>query len=129
MVSVAVALPVGASVAGLFGVGLVAAVFTHVLFLSGWILSTSEVLLAATCVWELRSFIASSRPSSGATYFRHAVSLFVSKRVAASLDDSSAIGLSGKLETVTILFTDIRGFTAYSERVCEEQDRNFWSRN
>jgi adenylate cyclase len=45
--------------------------------------------------------------------------------VAASLDNSRSIGLTGKRETVTILFTDIRGFTAYTERVCEEQGPEF----
>jgi adenylate cyclase len=44
--------------------------------------------------------------------------LFVGKQVATSLDESGHIGLTGKRQTVTILFTDIRGFTAF----CESKD-------
>jgi len=46
------------------------------------------------------------------------VALFVGKQVARSLDESQHIGLTGKRQNVTILFTDIRGFTAF----CEEKD-------
>jgi len=51
-------------------------------------------------------------------FFRSAVALFVGKQVARSLDESQHIGLTGKRQNVTILFTDIRGFTAF----CEEKD-------
>ena len=53
--------------------------------------------------------------------FHRAVSLFVGKQLATSLEESEAIALSGKRMEVTILFTDIRGFTAFTEQVCEEQ--------
>jgi adenylate cyclase len=50
------------------------------------------------------------------------VSRFVGKQLATSLDESeAAMGLSGKRMEVTILFTDIRGFTAFTEQVSEEQ--------
>jgi adenylate cyclase len=51
-------------------------------------------------------------------HFRRAVALFVGKNVASSLDQSTVIALSGNRELVTILFTDIRGFTAF----CEDKD-------
>ena len=38
--------------------------------------------------------------------------------MARSLDQSRTIGLTGKRQMVTILFTDIRGFTAF----CESKD-------
>jgi adenylate cyclase len=57
--------------------------------------------------------------------FHEAISLFVGKRVAASLEDTRSIGLTGKRQTVTILFTDIRGFTAYTEQICDDQGPEF----
>jgi adenylate cyclase len=53
--------------------------------------------------------------------FHRAVSLFVGKQLASSLEESESIALSGKRMEVTILFTDIRGFTAFTEQVSEEQ--------
>jgi len=47
--------------------------------------------------------------------------LFVGKQLAASLEDTRSIRLSGIRRTVTIVFTDIRGFTAFTEKVSEEQ--------
>jgi adenylate cyclase len=52
------------------------------------------------------------------SFFKSAVALFVGKDVARSLDQSEKIGLTGKREMVTILFSDIRGFTAF----CESKD-------
>ncbi len=49
------------------------------------------------------------------------MALFVGKQLASSLDETEAIALSGKRLDVTILFTDIRGFTAFTEEVCDEQ--------
>jgi adenylate cyclase len=50
--------------------------------------------------------------------FRRAISLFVGTKVASSLEQSNTIALSGTRETLTIMFTDIRGFTAF----CDERD-------
>jgi adenylate cyclase len=47
------------------------------------------------------------------------VSLFVGKQLATSLEENEDIALSGKRMEVTILFTDIRCFTAFTEEVCE----------
>ena len=52
------------------------------------------------------------------SFFNCAVALFVGKQVARSLDQSGQIGLTGKRQMVTILFSDIRGFTAF----CESKD-------
>ena len=97
------------------------AVFTFMLFLGGWILSTSEILLAmifsAVGAGIYRFFTTQQRGA----LFRKAVALFVGGQVASSLDDADEIALSGRRLEVTILFTDIRGFTAFTEKVCDEQ--------
>ncbi len=53
--------------------------------------------------------------------FQRAISLFVGKQLADSLDKSQTISLSGSRQDVTILFTDIRGFTSFTERMSQEQ--------
>lgn len=91
---------------------------THILFRAGWLLSSSEVLIAfsfALLGGVIYRFATAERKSS---FFRGAVALFVGKQVARSLDKSQKIALTGKRQTVTILFTDIRGFTAF----CESKD-------
>ncbi len=95
--------------------------FTHILFRNGWIFSTSELLLGvAICalgVGVYRFWITQQRGA----LFRRAISLFVGQQVATSLDEAEDIALSGRRLSVTILFTDIRGFTAFTEKMCEEQ--------
>jgi adenylate cyclase len=91
---------------------------THLLFRLGWLFPSSEVLIAfslALLGGVIYRFATAERKS---TFFRSAVALFVGKQVATSLDESQTISLSGKRQTVTILFTDIRGFTAF----CESKD-------
>jgi adenylate cyclase len=91
---------------------------THVLFRLGWLLSSSEVMISfslALLGGVIYRFATAERKSS---FFRGAVALFVGKQVAQSLEQSETIGLTGKRQTVTILFTDIRGFTAF----CESKD-------
>jgi len=96
-------------------------VVTHLLFERGLILSTSEVLLA-TSVGLIASLVyRNATQETRGNLFRRAISLFVGKQLATSLEESEAIALSGKRMEVTILFTDIRGFTAFTERVSEEQ--------
>jgi adenylate cyclase len=94
---------------------------THLLFEGGFILSTSEVLLATSLCLIGSVVYRFGTEEKGRNLFRRAVSLFVSKQVATSLDETEAIGLSGKRLNVTIVFTDIRGFTAFTEDVCEKQ--------
>jgi adenylate cyclase len=91
---------------------------THLSFRAGIILPTAELLVA----WMLAMFAAivyrNATAEKKSAFFRSAVALFVGKQVASSLDESQQIGLTGKRQNVTILFTDIRGFTAF----CEEKD-------
>jgi adenylate cyclase len=96
----------------------VSLIFTHVLFRAGWLLSSFEMLLSflfALIGGVIYRFATAEKKSS---FFKSAVALFVGKDVARSLDQSGEIGLTGKREMVTILFSDIRGFTAF----CESKD-------
>lgn len=96
-------------------------VATHLLFEGDVLLSTSEILLATSlCLIASVVYRFSTAEKRGAL-FHKAFSLFVGKQVASSLDEGESIGLSGKRMEVTILFSDIRGFTAFTERVSEEQ--------
>lgn len=91
---------------------------THLLFLSGWLLSSSEALISFACALVggvIYRFATAEKKSS---FFKSAVALFVGKDVARSLDQSEKIGLTGKRQMVTIMFSDIRGFTAF----CESKD-------
>jgi len=94
------------------------AVFTHLMFRANVLVSTSELLL--TC---LISVLASMvyRILTAETFgkvFQNAISIFVGKKFAATLSEEQNISLSGTRQLVTILFSDIRGFTAF----CEEKD-------
>jgi adenylate cyclase len=94
-------------------------VSTHLLFSRGWILSTSEMFAAAAfalVVTEGYRFTTAERKGN---LFHRAISLFVGKELAAHLESVEAIQFSGKRQVVTIMFTDIRGFTAFSEQVCD----------
>jgi adenylate cyclase len=112
-----------ASRAALFMVLEVGAVIlaTHMAFEAGFILSTSEILLANSICLVASVVYRFSTEAKGRNLFQRAVSLFVGKQVASSLEETQAIALSGKTLEVTVLFTDIRGFTAFSEEVCAKQ--------
>ncbi len=101
----------------------VAAIFisTHMLFDRGFVLSTSEVLLATSLGLVTALVYRWATEETRGDLFHRAISLFVGKQVASSLEESDAIRLSGKRMEVTILFTDIRGFTAFTEKASEEQ--------
>lgn len=94
---------------------------THLLFEGGLILSTSEVLLATSICLIASVVYRFGTEEKGRHLFQRAISLFVGKQVTASLEETQAIALSGKRMECTILFTDIRGFTAFTEEVCEKQ--------
>jgi len=94
---------------------------THLLFESGLILSTSEVLLPTLLCLFASVVYRFWTEEKGRNLFQKAVSLFVGKQVATSLAETQSIGLTGKRLDVTILFTDIRGFTAFTEDVCDKQ--------
>jgi class 3 adenylate cyclase/CHASE2 domain-containing sensor protein len=93
---------------------------THLLFELGLILSTSEVLLPTILCLVASVVYRFSTEEKGRNLFQKAVSLFVGKQVASSLAETQAIALTGKRMDVTILFTDIRGFTAFTEEVCDK---------
>ncbi|MBZ5607035.1 MAG: adenylate/guanylate cyclase domain-containing protein [Acidobacteriia bacterium] len=96
-------------------------VITDRLFEGGIILSTSEILLATSICLISSVIYRFSTEEKGRNLFHRAISLFVGKQLASSLEETEAIALSGKRMDVTILFTDIRGFTAFSEEVCEKE--------
>lgn len=92
-----------------------ALIATQIAFRFGWLLSAMELPMAF--VWSLvggviyRSLTAEKK----SRFFRKAMALFVGERLTESLEKHQRIGLTGKRELVTILFTDIRGFTAFCE--------------
>ena len=94
---------------------------THMLFRWGLILSTSEMLLAMLICLVVSVIYRFATAEKRGNLFHRAVSLFVGKQLATSLEETEDIALTGKRLNVTILFTDIRGFTSFTERVCEEQ--------
>ena len=99
--------------------GIIAA--THLLFEGGFILSTSEILLATSICLVASAVYRFWTEEKGRNLFQRAISLFVGKQLAASLEETQTIALSGKTLEVTVLFTDIRGFTAFSEEICAKQ--------
>jgi adenylate cyclase len=94
---------------------------THLVFEGGFILSTSEMLLATTLCLVGSVVYRFGTEEKGRHLFRRAVSMFIGKQLMTSLDETQKIALSGKRLNVTILFTDIRGFTAFTEDVCEKE--------
>ncbi len=94
---------------------------THMLFERGFVLSTSEVLLATSLGLVAALVYRWATEETRGDLFHRAIALFVGKQTASSLEESDAIRLSGKRLEVTILFTDIRGFTAFTEQASEEQ--------
>jgi adenylate cyclase len=93
----------------------------HLLFRVGVLVSASEMLVAAILCTIASVVFRFSTAEQRGDLFRKAISMFVGKQLAATLDDTQTIRLSGLRQTVTILFTDIRGFTAFTEKVSEER--------
>lgn len=106
----------------LFGYLVLLAAFStsigFLLFGRGWLIAPSEILLPLLVSGLLSLvfgyFFAARRRDT----YRNAVRVFVGKQVAEALDASGTIALSGRREAVTILFTDIRGFTGW----CDTQE-------
>jgi adenylate cyclase len=91
---------------------------SHFLFRAGYILSASDLSacwLLTLLVSIVYRFVTAEHRRD---HFRRAVTMFVGDNVARSLDSTSTIALSGTRQFVTILFTDIRGFTSF----CEDKD-------
>jgi len=117
-VAVAAALAVSQTAIWSLVVLAAALIFTNVMFRAGWLLSSADMLLVFVCALiggVIYRFATAEKKSS---FFKSAVALFVGKDVARSLDRSEKIGLTGERRMVTILFSDIRGFTAF----CESKD-------
>ena len=95
--------------------------FTQLLFREGRILYTAETLVATLGCVLLSAIYRVLTAEERGNLFHRAVALFVGKEVAESLENTSEIQLSGKRVNVTIMFTDIRGFTAFTEQTCEDQ--------
>jgi adenylate cyclase len=117
-VAVGMTLSVGRSAAATILALLVAFGGTSVLFRQGWILSAAELTLCWLCCLVATIVYRFAAAEKRRDLFRRAVALFVGKQVATALDNTQQIRLSGTRQVVTILFTDIRGFTAF----CEEKD-------
>lgn len=117
-VAVAVLLAVRSAPAWLSALGAAIFLGVHLFFRAGIILPTTEFLAG----WVFAMFggivYRNATAEKKSAFFRSAVALFVGKQVARNLDESQQLGLTGKRQMVTILFTDIRGFTAF----CEEKD-------
>jgi adenylate cyclase len=88
---------------------------THLAFLAGWIVSVSTLLLTAAFALLLSLVVGSLAVTRNRDALRHAMNLFVGKEVAEAVETTGKVGLSGRREFVTVLFSDIRGFTAFSE--------------
>jgi adenylate cyclase len=94
---------------------------THLAFENGLVVSTSEILIGTSICLVASVVYRFSTEEKGRNLLHRALSLFVGKQVATSLEETQSIALSGKTLEVTVLFTDIRGFTAFSEEVCARQ--------
>lgn len=120
-VGIATSVTAGVATVLLIGEALAIFVLTHLLFRAGVILYPAETLVAAAiCAMGAVVYRFSTAERRG-NLFSKAVSLFVGKQLAAALEDTQTIRLSGTRQMVTILFTDIRGFTAFSETVSEHR--------
>ncbi len=100
----------------------VASIFflTQILFRAGLVVSSAELLVTVVlCAIGTVIYRFATAERRG-NLFSEAISLFVGKQVASALDRTQKIHLSGKRLTVTIMFTDIRGFTAFTEKASDE---------
>ena len=94
---------------------------SQIMFRIGLLLSPAELLVAVILCAIASGIFRFATAESRGKLFRKAIALFVGKQLASALDQTRAINLSGKRQTVTIMFTDIRGFTAFTEKVSEEE--------
>jgi len=114
----AISFPLGQAVTWLSLAVAVTATMAQLIFRAGVVISPSELFL--TCLISLLGTIVYrflTAEERGA-FFQDAISTFVGKKFAADISKDQKISLSGSRQLVTILFSDIRGFTAF----CEEKD-------
>src|SRR5262249_3439364 len=89
---------------------------SQLLFRAGVVVPT-VALLVSLCLPAVATLLYQSE--SRRAFFTRAFSIFVGKRPAESLERSQQITMAaGARQTVTVLFSDIRGFTAF----CEEKE-------
>lgn len=94
------------------------ALASHLMFHLGWLLEGGELILSlitATIMSLVYNYLTASRRRMA---LRHAMSVFVGKKVAESVEETGSLELAGRKQLVTILFTDIRGFTSW----CDTQE-------
>ncbi len=91
---------------------------THLLFRAGLILSTSELVLTSLFALLFSMAYRFLTAEKRGNLFRQAVALFIGKSVASKLDEDQSLAISATRQFVTVLFSDIRGFTSF----CEERD-------
>jgi adenylate cyclase len=94
------------------------AALTHLIFRAGLMISTSELYLAGLISLLSATIFRFLTAEKRGSFFQNAISVFVGKKFAADISEEQHISLSGSRQLVTILFSDIRGFTAF----CEEKD-------
>jgi adenylate cyclase len=87
----------------------------HISFRAGWLVPASSLLLTAVLAFLLSLVTSSLTVARNRDALRRAMNLFVGKEVADDVETTGTVGLSGRREFVTVLFSDIRGFTAFSE--------------
>ena len=113
-----------ASVAGwrlfvyLLLLGLACGAAGYGLFLQGAMLAPTELGLPVVLSLFLSVAFEYFSAARGREAFRRAVRVFVGRQVADTLDETGAFSLASRRENVTILFTDIRDFTAW----CDQQE-------
>lgn len=95
-----------------------AGVAAQLAFAYGWVVPSAAMQLGSLIPVPLALGYRFLTAQKRGNLFHQAVSMFVGKRVAHSLEQTERIALAGSRETVTILFSDIRGFTAF----CESKD-------
>jgi adenylate cyclase len=88
---------------------------SHLAFRAGWLVSASSLLLTAVIAFLLSVIAGSLTIARNRDALRNAMNLFVGKEVADDVETTGRVGLSGRREFVTVLFSDVRGFTAFSE--------------
>ena len=88
---------------------------TYLLFCAGVTLRLSELLITCATAVIATGVYRLSTSQQRSELFGQALRVFVGREIASSLDSSGNIVLSGRHEFVTILFSDIRGFTAFCE--------------
>jgi adenylate cyclase len=105
----------------LIGAVVVTGSFCQGLFIAGWVLSPSVLLLTCAIAWLSASLFRILAEERRGAFLKHLATVFIGEKMVESASASEQISMEGKRQTVTILFSDIRGFTAF----CEEKEPAF----